>query len=267
MVVGCAQPLGEVHLLTIRGDQLRVLSLSVLERFKQDLLRHLAWFAPELHALRGDQAFRQVIDDGVAHAARYGFTNRGPLRFFLECMFAYGTEFDRDLQIPDVRERLTEPHANGQLWRAEQVFDAIRGYHLSTRGATNEFAIAALRRLGPFMDRLDTLQDDTLKSDLLDLMERIHPEKHKYVGRVRLTKLIAIAREEATGFHMATPAGVGLLCGLMFALGTGVARDPLYPWVRDTLTTPPVQEAARRIERLRRKTRMYLNATLNNLST
>ena len=252
-------------MLTIHADQMEILGLSVLDRFKEELLRHLAGFAPELHALRGDKVFRVVIDQGVAKATHYGFTNRGPMRFYLECMFAYGAEFDRDFQIAGVEEQLALKHHNGQLWHAEQVFAVIDRYQLATRGRGNEFAIAALRSLGPFMDALDTLADDTLEVQLLDLMHRIHPRKSGHVGQDGLKRLVATARDEAASFDIGSAAGCGLLCGLMFALGIGISRDPLYPWVRETLVTPPVQDAAVRVERLRRKTRMYLNATLNNL--
>jgi hypothetical protein len=244
---------------------MRLLGVATLERFKQDLLRHLSGFAPELHALRGDEVFRQVIDQGVARAARYGFTNRGPLRFFLECMLSYGAEFDTDVQIRDLQESLVREHGNGQEWHADQAFAAIERFQIQTRGRHNGYAIEALNRLDPFLDRLDALRDESLEADLLDLMARVHPEKFTFVGRERLRGLMTAAREEATRFEIATAAGVGLLSGLMFALGHGVSRDPLYPWVHATLTHPPAEDAARRIERLRRKTRLYLKATLENL--
>jgi len=251
--------------LTLRADQMQVLGRSMLDRFKEELLRHLRGFAPELHALRGDAVFRQVIDDGVTRAARYGFTNRGPIRFFLECMVAYGDAFDTDFLLPDVEERLTAPHAHGQLWRAAEVFAAVDAYQVATRGRNNELAIAALRRIGPFLDGLDVLVDDRLEHQLLELAASIHREKAAYAGETRMRRLVALAREEASRFGLATAPGTGLLAGLMFALGTGIARDRLYPWVHHTLTTPVEQAAARRIERLRRKTRMYLAATLRNL--
>lgn len=253
--------------LKIRVDQMQVLGRSVLDPFKEDLLRHLAGFAPQLYALRGEAIFREVIDDGLPRSARYGFTNRGPVRFFVECMVAYGTGFDTDFLMPDVHERLSAQRSDGQLARSVDVFGAVDRYQVATRGRNNELAIAALRRLVPFMDGLDGLADQTLEPQLLELVERIHPEKAHHVGEARLLRLVAVAREQAASHGIATGPGVGLLAGLMFALGTGVVTDPLYPWVGDTLTRPSEQDAAKRIERLRRKTRIYLAATLNNLPT
>jgi hypothetical protein len=251
--------------LIIRSEQMRLLCLATLDRFKQDLTRQLADFAPELHALRGEAVFRAVVDQGVARAASYGWTHRGPLRFFVECMAAYGAEFDTDVQIPGLHELLVCPHANGQQWHADQAFAAIERFQIHTRGRDNAYAIEALRRLEPFLERLDALRDASLEGDLLELMAAIHPEKFEFVGREALGRLIVQARQEAVRLHAATAAGVGLLCGLMFALGHGVARDPLYPWVHDTLARPQAQDARQRIESLRRKTRRYLTATLDHL--
>jgi hypothetical protein len=246
---------------------MEVLGLPSLDRFKAELLQHLSAFSPELHALRGDGVFRQVIDDGVAKAASYGFTNRGPVRFFLECMLTYGVAFDTDFQIRDLRERLVHQHGNGQAWHADRAFTAIERYQLQTRGRDNDYAIAALERLGPFLERLDALTENNFDADLLETMARIYPEKFRFVGEERLRRLVAVARDEATHFAIPTPGGIGLLAGLMFALGLGICRDPLYPWIHDTLVRPGMQDPIRRIERLRRKTRLYLRATLKNLHT
>lgn len=175
---------------------MEVFGLSSLERFKAELLQHLSAFSPELHALRGDGVFRRVIDDGVAKAASYGFTNRGPVRFFLECMLTYGIAFDTDFQIRDLRERLVHQHANGQTWHADRAFTAIERYQLQTRGRDNDYAIAALERLGPFLERLDALTESNFDADLLDTMARIYPEKLRFVGEERLRRLVAVARKK-----------------------------------------------------------------------
>ncbi len=252
-------------MLVIRSEQMQLLGLAELELFKRDLLRHLAGFAPELHALRGDAVFRLLIDQGVARAASYGFSHRGPLRFFVECMVAYGVEFDTDTQIHGLHEVLVRRHANGQQWHADQAYAVVRRYQIQTRGPDNAHAIEALRRLGAYLDRLDSLHDADLERELIELMARIHPEKFEFVGREGLKLLIAQARREAARHGLAQAAGAGLLCGLMFALGKGIPRDPLYPWVQDSLTQRPGRDTAWRIESLRRKTELYLTATLDRL--
>ncbi|MBX3635766.1 MAG: hypothetical protein KF683_10330 [Rubrivivax sp.] len=252
-------------MLVIRSEQMRLLGLAELEVFKQDLARHLAGFAPELFALRGESVFRAVVDQGVSRAARYGFTHRGPLRFFVECMVAYGVEFDTDVQIQGLQDVLVRSHANGQQWHADQAFAAVRRYQIQTRGRDNAYAIEALRRLGAYLAWLDSLPDAGLEAELLQLMASIHPEKFGFVGPALLGRLITQARQEAARHGIEQPSGVGLLCGLMFALGHGITRDPLYPWVNDSLAQPPARDAAWRIESLRRKTRLYLTAVLDRL--
>jgi hypothetical protein len=253
--------------LVIRSEQMHVLGAAAFEQFKVDMLRHLARFAPELHALHGDEVFRQVVDDGLARAARHGFGNRGPLRFFLECMVAYGAAFDTDVQIPGLTESLAHDAGNGEQWKADQAFAAIERYQIRTRGRDNGYAIAALRRLGPCLEALEALDTPgrPLEPEVLRLMTTVHPEKASFLGRERLQRLLQQAEAEAARWGCGSGAGTGLLCGLMFALGHGVTRDPLYPWVQRSLAQPPEADAAHRIESLRRKTRRYLAATLQAL--
>jgi hypothetical protein len=252
--------------LVIRSDQMRLLQQSTFDQFKVELVRHLATFAPELHTLRGDAGFRTLVDAGLRRAAGYGFSNRGPLRFFAECMLSHGAEFDTDPQLRGLFECLTQVHDNGQAWHAGRAFATVERYQIQARGRHNQYAIQALRRVPPFLDRLDTLSLASLEADLLALMRTVQPEKVEFVGSEGLRRLVAAATQQAERAGVASAAGIGLLCGLMFALGHGVARDPMYPWVGATLERPSSESAQRRVERLRRKTRRYLGAVLKHLA-
>ncbi len=111
-------------------------------------------------------------------------------------------------------------------------------------------SIQALQRLQQFTGRIESFSGENLEAEILDMMQRVHPEKFEFVGGRILRVLIGQAQGDAARFQITTPAGVGLLGALMFALGHGIARDPLYPWVHNTLTSPPDQDQER-IARLR----------------
>lgn len=240
-----------------------------LRQFKQELLQHLGKFAPELYAIRGDDCFRKVIDDGVARAAKYGFTLRGPVRFFLECELSYGCEFDTDIQMSAVAAAFadTDPEdRGGQLERADEIFDVLQQFQDETRGAENEYAVQALQKLGQYMERINEFGHSELEGNILRLMSAVYPEKFYFVGNDMLRVLISQATAEAERLKVATPAGTALLAALMFALGSGITRDPLYPWVSHTLTEPPDQDPEKCVERLRKKAQTYLGATLSTLA-
>ena len=56
----------------------------------------------------------------MARAEGYGFTNRGPLRLFIEMMFLCGSGFDTDPQYPAVGAVLRA--AGDQMQRAQMIF-------------------------------------------------------------------------------------------------------------------------------------------------
>ena len=56
--------------------------------------------------------------------------------------------------------------------------------------------------------------------------------------------------------------GAVLLCSLMFAFGHGCTRDPLYPWISQTMEDDRITDPASRAERLEKKAITWLDHVL-----
>ena len=59
--------------------------------------------------------------------------------------------------------------------------------------------------------------------------------------------------------------GLTAIVGLLFGVGHGAAKDPLYPWVAATLNDPKVIDPNARAERLFRKAHLYCERMLASL--
>ena len=66
-------------------------------------------------------------------------------------------------------------------------------------------------------------------------LRAIYPEKCDYVGEPAIRALIPRGVKLARSYSLASDFGVAFLIGLMFALGHGVAHDPKFPWIDETL--------------------------------
>src|SRR5207302_709278 len=71
-------------MLEIRSEQITVFEQAALEAFEDEMVEHLKKFSPEHCEVMGEPRVRSVIQLGMARAKTYGFTNRGPVRFYLE---------------------------------------------------------------------------------------------------------------------------------------------------------------------------------------
>lgn len=252
-------------MLVIREDQMRALEGVVSSRFEEEMVKHLAEYAPKLFELRGESCFRQLIRAGMQRAKeRYDITNRGPLRLYIELMVALGWDFDTDPQFPWAQWVLNDPEQDDQMTRADQLYREAVAYMNIVLGPQNEYAIAAMRRLGEAYRLIQRLIPSDMETQFLDGMYEFYPERSAYAGEAQLGKLIEEAIQCAERYEMSSAQAGGLVTMLFFSVGHGAATDPLYPWIGDTLTPPEHSKEDVRTERLLAKTRAYFDATLRH---
>jgi hypothetical protein len=252
-------------MLVIRQDQMHVFKRAALKKFEDELVEHLKTFAPKLFEIRGKECIRKTVQMGMQRAREYGFTYRGPIRFYLEAMFSLGSDFDTDPQMPWALELLTTTEeASDQMSRADQLYRQLIIYMNKVMGPDNRFAITALRRLSTADQDVFMLPSDHF-SAFFTLFRSYYPEKYTHVGEEQLTILINKGKETAKKFGLDSIQGKSLIIILMFAIGHGITRDPLYPWVKDTLTSPQFEGEGERVNRLFKRTRTYLESTLQHL--
>jgi hypothetical protein len=173
-------------------------------------------------------------------------------------MFSFGSSFDTDPQLPWAAAALRS--AGDQMSRAEQLYGAMQEYLHEVAGPANEYATAALRRFKELQNSQAPQQRDAQL--LARYLRASYPEKYDYVGDRAIQALVqrasAAARERAL-----PPHAVDFLTGMMFGFGYGVLDDPLYAWVRRTLDDPLATTPGAKLERLRAKVRVYVDAMLS----
>jgi len=103
-----------------------------------------------------------------------------------------------------------------------------------------------------------------IESAALPWLQTLHPRKCAYAGPEALTNLMQKAQQASTQCGLSVPEGPPLLLALMFAFGSGVLSDPLFPWVAAGLAESG--DAKTRLERLFTRTQTYVRQTLENRS-
>src|SRR5271156_5932319 len=93
----------------IRQEQTEAFRQHHLHKFEDEMVEHLKKFSAQQCKKAGEPGVRQVIRLGLENAGKYGLTNRGPVRFYIELMFMFGSYFDSDPQYPWARAALTSP--------------------------------------------------------------------------------------------------------------------------------------------------------------
>jgi hypothetical protein len=243
-------------MLQIRAEQMAVFEQAALRRFEDEMVAHSKDFAPTLCEIIGEEQLRVALRHAMARAARYGFTNRGPIRLFIEMMFLCGSAFDTDPQYPALSKVLRS--SDDQMDRAEQIHEGFLDYleRVSGPGAAN--VRKALRDLLTFARKPLTFSANDFVAGMLQEMTRAFPQKAVYVGEEALTALIHEGIAEARKYGFATVRPKAMVVVLMFAFGHGCTYDPLYPWISRTLSDPRIIDSAARAQRLEKKALTWL---------
>jgi len=252
-------------MLEIRSEQVAAFEQAGFRAFEHEMVEHLAKFSPQHCEVMGEPRVRNVIQLGMARAKTYGFTNRGPVRFYLEMMFMFGTDFDTDPLLPWVAKILNDTAMADQMKRADQLYEVLMDYAEKVAGPDNEYVKAALRRAS--LQRFEDLPlpSGDFEKGMIARLTANYPQKCEYVGESALRELIPLGVALAREYSVSAAAGKVFLIGLMFAQGHGFATDPQLPWVSATLNNPAITDPNKRIERLYSKTMTYLRHVLMSL--
>jgi hypothetical protein len=251
--------------MRIRKEQMDILEQASLRRFEDEMVGHFRGFAPKHAQVIGEDAVRRVVRLGIGRASRYALTNRGPTRFYIEMMFMFGSEFDTDPMSSWAMSCLLDLSASDQMERADRLHAALFEYLDRVAGPKNAYSIEALRRL----DRARPEDFSVSASDFDEVALRglrdVHPQKCEFVGELAVRQVIRSGREQARAQSAEDDLGVALFIALRFTLGHGFDRDPLFPWISQTLNDPLVAEPRRRVERLHFRMKTYLSEALSYL--
>jgi hypothetical protein len=249
-------------MLKIRKEQVEVFEQAAVRNFEEQMVQHLKEFAPRHSEIIGESGVRQVIRLGLERAAKYGLTNRGPVRFYIELMFMFGSDFDTDPQLPWAGAPLGAAEPADQMSRADQLYNRAMDYFDKVVGPKYEYEVAALRRVSQL--RLETLPvlSPGFPDQAVERLKVLYPQKCEYIGEPRLRLLIQRGIRLAQSYAVSGGAGDALLIGLMFSFGHGCATDPQFPWIKATLDDATVSDHNERVKRLYSKLTNYLDRGL-----
>jgi len=247
-------------MLIIRKEQMKAFGNDALRRFEDEMVVHSKEFTPRLCKVLGDEQLRVALRQAMERANIYGFTNRGPIRLYIELMFLYGNDFDTDPQYPALGDVLNAP--GDQMLRAEQIYEGILDYQEKVSGLNAANVRKALTALSAFAKKQVRFSPNNFVAEMLQEMTHAFPQKAAYIGEESLTTLIHEGRAEASKYGFLADRGETLMVVLMFAFGHGCSNDPLYPWISRTLMDEMIVDPAARAKRLEKKSITWLNHVL-----
>ncbi len=251
-------------MLVVRREQYAALERAALRRVQAEMAEYGKQLSPDLCRVLGEQQLNIALRQAMERAAGYGFTNRGPIRLYVELMFFWGSDFDTDPMYPVVGELLRSTAF--QMERAERIHEQYVYYLDRVCGPDNINVHKSWESLSRFLRDENIISVGNLDTSLMQEMTRAFPQRAAYLGNESLAALIRQAYADARTYGLSAPEAVVLLTTLKFIFGHGCAHDPLYPWISRTLTDKRIVDSAARAVRMKRKMISWLDRVLARLS-
>lgn len=223
-------------MIVISAGQLTRLQEQVDSAFVRAEAAQLALYAAPLAASAGQAGLERAVLLGLKAARRAGFTEAPQMRLYLQLMTSFGSYFDTDPQYEWLQHLLNTAEGLTSRERARLLYWHSTLYLERVYGKNGLHGIA----FGMRASRLDAATLAAITTDYANrgpyLLAQLHPQRGAYLSaastHLLLDKAVGVAGRNGLGGDAAAPL---LLC-LMFGFGHGVADDPLYPWVRETLS-------------------------------
>lgn len=226
-------------------------------RFDEEMVKHSQEFSPRLTEVVSEDELRVLLKQAMAKAEAYGFTNLGPIRLYIELTLLFGYDFDSDPQYRCISAMLLGD--GDQMDRAERIWKWVVEYNAGVSPANRDL----VRKVEQFLDVFDNVSLGISESDFVAKLEielaSTFPEKVAIVGQEPILDLIQKGRAEAQRYELDSCHSQALIAMLMFLFGHGCAKDPFYPWIKQTLDDSQIKERGVRALQLETKALTWLD--------
>lgn len=255
--------------IKIKDSQLQALESHALEGFVHELVAHCYQHFPHIQRTVEENVLRKVLADCIEKAEQIGFTQRGPVKFYLDMLIVYGVGFETDPQYPWVRDILEKTAHLPQMDRALALHQKSDEYLDLVSGPQNRFMFEVAERLEQIELENANIYKTGFSSYMHTLLKEFYPQKYEHTGEAAISMLIEQGEQKAQevyGFDQARPAG--LIVVLMYLLGHQVDKDPFYVWASPEKTsrydgyTLIVDDQGGAAKRLERRARVWMEASV-----
>ena len=249
-------------MLTLRQEQVEKFQQHHLQVFEDDMVEHLTKTQAEHWKIMGDSDGRRVIRLGIDQAKQYGFISRGPVRFYIDLMFLFGSYFDTDPQHAWASTALANPEGFYEAAIADRLFEAMNDYYARVVDPERDSLRTATQ--GLLQKRIeDVLKPGVNPEELiLETLHSVCPLRSEYSGDALLRRMIRNSFDLAGKYELATDKGRVLFATLTFAVGHGFYKDPLNGWLVRRLENKRWPDPNRRVDDLASKSLLYLKHIL-----
>ena len=257
--------------ITITDQQLKILEPYAYENYITELVEHCDKKFPHLRKTMGEEKLRQTLRQSVEKAKKNGFTQRGPVRFYIEMLIIFGWDFESDPQYPWIKESLQNNQDLSNFDASMELYREVDKYLDNIYGENNKHLVAVADKLQQLTLDNAKVTEKHFMQDILTLLEEIYPQKYHLAEREQLKKLVEKGIQKSRNDYQFEQLNhIGLVILLMFSFGHEFDHNPFYQWAtveksnrykEGTLIIDYQEKVARKLES---RSKIWLSAAMKS---
>lgn len=229
--------------MLIRSAQIELFDNADTPHFTSKLTAHIRDDFPQHSAVLGDEGVREVVRYGMAQSKTHQFTQQSTVSLFTDLTLLLGRHFDTDPQIPWASWMLSADAALPELERGQRLHTAATAYLNEVSGPANEFIDAAQSRLLNEPVQINATSSAAFGKDVSQRLDRVWPEKNRQLTEESRSALIRDAVAKARLYKIESQTGALMCIVMMFLLGSGFDKDPMFAWAQKILSSDLERDA------------------------
>lgn len=211
-------------MIEFNEEQNELLKSLSFKNYISEVVLHCKVMYPKLVPLQGRESFSLNIEKSIALAKNAGFTQRGPVRLYIDMMILLGFNFEQDPQYQ--RAKFNDMNnTSSQLEKSVMMYNVLEKYIDAIYGESNSFFEQSLVRLRNL--DISNISDDNknYRSNTHELLSYIHPQRYCLLGEGSVDNLISFSDENIKTDKIIRPNHKSYLVLIRFLLGSHFNND------------------------------------------
>lgn len=121
-------------MLRIRKEQMDVFRQYMLEQFEDKMVVHLNKYFSGRCAELGEDGVRETIRYGISQAEKYGIVIESDVSRYINLMFTFGRDFDKDPTLSWAAKILNDHDLIGRRQKMDALYEAAKRHLAATAG-------------------------------------------------------------------------------------------------------------------------------------
>lgn len=220
--------------IKISAAQKNILAAYHHEQFIEEMRLYYEERTPGFTGQVGKERLKNILRALAEQAKVFGFDQRGPVRFYMDMVWAFGWECEHDPQYPWIMETRKKFDNEPQLTQAEELYKQLMAWHDASWGPNWQDYKDALAKVAR-ANLVDLpVRAHAFARDMTACLKNLYLIRYDRNGEQPMQAAIQRGQQNAQSlFHFESATNQALVVLVAFMRGHAFMRHPIHEaWAR-----------------------------------